>query len=163
LRISNVAAEEETKLMKVIFVTRFHNFTYYSKIILISMHCFLIISYFLFSHFKGHGIDPGEAKGSPINITDFVAGDAFIEEDDGVDHVMEAIENGIDYEGDMVLTNEQLDLHKGRAATSQLDKKWPKVGDMVQIPYVISSSFSQRDRNVIAKALQQYESKTCLR
>ena len=85
------------------------------------------LSHLLVSHFKGHGIDPGEAKGSPINITDFVAGDAFIEEDDGVDHVMEAIENGIDYEGDMVLTNEQLDLHTGRAATSQLDKKWPKI------------------------------------
>ena len=79
---------------------------------------------------------------------------------------MEAIEAGIDYEGDMVLTAEQLELHQeqsSRAATTQEDDKWPKTGDHAIVPYVISSSFSSAERNKIAKAIQEYVSKTCVR
>ena len=80
--------------------------------------------------------------------------------DDGIDHVLEAIEMGADYEGDIVLTADQLGE---RAAITSANGKWPKSGQVVTIPYVISSSFDQNDRNVIAKAIQEYESKTCIR
>ena len=76
---------------------------------------------------------------------------------------MEAIEGGVDYQGDMVLTAEQLELHTGRAATTQAHLKWPKSGDHVTVPYVISSSFTGTERNLIAKAIQEFESKTCIR
>ena len=103
----------------------------------------LIYFYLLNYPFKGHKTDVGEADGLAINITDFVAGDAVAFTDDGIDHVMEAIEMGTDYQGDIVLTADQLEQLEGRAATTNANGKWPKSGQVVSIPYVISSSFSK--------------------
>ena len=44
-------------------------------------------------------------------------------------------------------------------AIRELWKKWPGG----KIPYIISSSFSSYERRVIASAIQQYHTKTCIR
>ena len=116
-----------------------------------------------FISFKYHGTDPGEAKGAALDISDFVAGEAFVETDDGIDHLMEAIENGDGYEGDMVLTKEQLEGQQTRSALFDNSKKWPMAGGHPTVPYVISRSFSATERSQISKAIADYESKTCLR
>ena len=46
-----------------------------------------------------------------------------------------------------------------RNAIRELWKKWPGG----KIPYIISSSFSSYERRVIASAIQQYHTKTCIR
>ena len=76
---------------------------------------------------------------------------------------MEAIESGSHYEGDMRFTDEQLELLGSRSATSEAHLKWPKSGEIVPVPYVISSSFNQDEKHKLAKAIQEYESKTCIR
>ena len=93
------------------------------KNLIINIAIWATIIILRFTLFKCHGTDKGEADGAPIDILDFVGGDAFNETDDGIDHVMEAIEKGKEsdfdwylnqndlririYEGDMVLNEHQ--------------------------------------------------------
>ena len=104
-----------------------------------------------------------------MDIKDFFEGDKANETDDGIDHVKEAIEKGSEYEGDMMLNEEEKEAHKAdtnetsNAATTLEQRKWPKKGNETRVPYVISSSFSTGERRKIAKAIQDYESKTCVR
>ena len=68
------------------------------------------------------------------------------------------------FEGDIAnVTVESLRLLRSgdytRNAIRELWKKWPGG----TIPYIISSSFSSYERRVIASAIQQYHTKTCIR
>jgi len=99
-----------------------------------------------------------DTAGEPINPEDYRASD-FVEEmwdEANKDPIFTA---GL-FEGD--IDNVPLDaLKKGEQRNAIRDnwRKWPGA----TIPYLISSSFSQYERSVIAKAMKNYHDKTCIR
>ena len=116
-------------------------------------------------------LDKGIGKGKPLDATDFANGDNIDTSlNDGDDPIRFAIENGHLFEGDIELSKEDLaivmnetkeGLISSRAATNI--HKWPKSGSYVNVPYVVSSSFGSNERAVIAKAVSEFGSKTCIR
>ena len=80
------------------------------------------------------------------------------------------MENGDGFQGDMDLTPEQAVIFENgnkngliatRAALKQ--KKWPKRGSNVYIPYVISGEYDENERANIARAFEDLEKNTCLK
>ena len=85
-------------------------------------------------------------------------------EDDDVDFTRDPIESAGLFEGDIdnVSMDDLRKLRSGdytKNAIRELWKKWPGG----RIPYQISSSFSSRERSVIARAMKQYHDKTCIK
>lgn len=115
----------------------------------------------------GGETDAGAGHGEPLDFEDFVKGDALVEEDDGIDHIKEAIEHGDGFQGDMLLDDEQLEAMKQNTSdvsnSAWISRKWTKSGSTVNIAYVISSSFTSRQRQMIAKGIQDYTDRTCIR
>ncbi|CAL4063808.1 unnamed protein product [Meganyctiphanes norvegica] len=72
----------------------------------------------------------------------------------------DAIENSGQYEGDIMLTeNQKVQMTKSRSAISNTANLW--VNGV--IPYTISSVFNRDERQVIARAMAEYAAKTCIR
>jgi len=114
--------------------------------------------------------DTGIGAGKPLDDTDYDNAKTIDPPMPGENEDLEnAIEHEDGYEGDMILNPEQATaiaedrMEDLRSASTKSRHKWPKVGSNVQVPYVISSSFSTSDRAKIANAFQEYASKTCLR
>jgi len=116
--------------------------------------------------------DPNDLKteedipGQALNPEDFRAGDMMNEMP--MDFKEDPILLARLWEGDIanVLPDDlQQMMGKGnrtlqnRNAIRDSWRRWPDA----TIPYVISSEFSQHERSVIAKAMQQYHQKTCIR
>ena len=118
-------------------------------------------------------LDVGLGAGKPLDDTDFENGDKVNTSlSDGQDPITQAIENGNGFEGDIQLNKEQADMIKNegvdglmslRAASTINYHKWTKSGSTATVPYVISSSYSSSERANIARAISEYQSKTCIR
>ena len=74
------------------------------------------------------------------------------------------------FEGDIVLNDEQRmmvenGIHPGetRSAITDSRKKWPKVGNNVEVPYTITNEFDQEERAFIARGMDEYHKNTCIR
>ena len=63
------------------------------------------------------------------------------------------------FEGDIILD----DYDYTGEVTTDVDKKWPKNGDVVIIPFTFPADASEQERADIARAVQEFESKTCIR
>ena len=50
-----------------------------------------------------------------------------------------------------------------RSATTNEKRKWPKTGEYVEIPYIISSTFNDIERAIIALGIEEYHQKTCIK
>jgi len=120
----------------------------------------------ILSRFSGDSnadVAASDIPAQPLNPEDFHQGD-FVKEmaDFTEDPILMANlwEGDIDnvLEGDLKDIVAQRDLNN-RNAIRDSWRRWPDA----TIPYVISSSFSQHDRSVIAKAMGQYHKETCIR
>ena len=63
------------------------------------------------------------------------------------------------FEGDMLLDDYD---YIGEVITD-VRKKWPKLGDIVIVPFTFSSDASEQQRADIAKVVKEFETKTCVR
>ena len=77
---------------------------------------------------------------------------------------------GGNYQGDMMLTEEQLSLFTG--GNSRLEKRllalvghWPRTGSLVKVPYTTEdwNTFSTFEKANIARAIEEFATKTCIR
>ena len=84
---------------------------------------------------------------------------------------MDAHEKGDQYEGDMALTQEQIEVMESGNETRMLEMRqamghsWPKneLGHLI-VPYTINAAeFSSSEQANIARAFEEYEGKTCVR
>lgn len=118
-------------------------------------------------------LDQGIGTGNPLNETDFLNGDKLdLNRQDEVNPIQDAIEKSGQFEGDIILSNEQAAIIANgteealmslRAATTLNYRKWPMNSLKAQVPYVLSSSFNSRERAAIARAISEFQSKTCIR
>ena len=118
-------------------------------------------------------LDNGIGAGRPLDETDFAFGDkvdAAVQK--GMNPIQDAIENSEEFEGDIKLNAEQAAIIANgtekalmslRAATTVNYHKWTKSGSTARVPYVLSSSFSSTERANIARAISEFQSKTCIR
>ena len=63
------------------------------------------------------------------------------------------------FEGDMLLDNYD---YIGEVIID-VNRKWPKVGEVVIVPYTFPFYASEQQRADIARVVQEFESKTCIR
>lgn len=86
--------------------------------------------------------------------------------------ITEAGEGGSAFEGDIQLTELQRAIMEGgtdeekdevRSATKNEHHKWPKVGDIIEVPYTITNDFDQEERALIARGFDDYHKNTCIR
>ena len=117
-------------------------------------------------------MDDGIGKGIPLDEKDFAKGDII---DLSVplenDPMEQALGAGDDlFEGDIDLNDEQktmieTDLEEDSVLSRAVSTKrrWTKIGNIVPIPYVISSSYTFEERATIARAFREFETKTCIR
>ena len=111
-------------------------------------------------------------EGIPLDDTDFAKGDVIdlsmpLENDP----MEQALVSGDDlFEGDINLNDEQktmieTDLEDDSVLSRAVSTKrrWTKVGNIVPIPYVLSSSYTFEERATIARAFKEFETKTCIR
>ncbi|CAL4079355.1 unnamed protein product, partial [Meganyctiphanes norvegica] len=71
----------------------------------------------------------------------------------------DALEESGEFQGDIMLTQRQKSLMKLRGAQNMEEKLWKNA----EIPYSISSEFSISERQMIDKAIYEFQTKTCLR
>ena len=129
--------------------------------------------YSIFIAVKASDLDKGVGAGMPLNETDFSNGDKVdINARMGTDPIKDAIENTGEFEGDIKLNAEQAAMIANqtedalialRAASTVSYHKWPKSGSTAGVPYVLSSSFSSSERANIARAISEFQSRTCIR
>ena len=85
----------------------------------------------------------------------------------GKETIDDAIEKGDgNFQGDIILTEEQIKIINGEThlkAFNVFAKKWLKTGNIIKIPYTITSGFSSNERAHIARAMTEYHRKTCIR
>ncbi|KAG5673251.1 hypothetical protein PVAND_003314 [Polypedilum vanderplanki] len=75
---------------------------------------------------------------------------------------------GNHFQGDISLTPEQEQAlltggRNGRTGILDLNFRWPKIGNLVHVPYVISSEYSSKERKMIIDAMDEIHEKTCIR
>ena len=111
-------------------------------------------------------------EGIPLDETDFAKGD-IIDLSMALynDPMEQALGSGDDlFEGDIYLNDEQKTMIEtdlgddsvlSRAVSTK--RKWTKIGNIVPIPYVLSSSYTFEERATIARAFREFETKTCIR
>ena len=111
-------------------------------------------------------IDIGNTE-CPLTDEDFLRGrdiDVSVQKSDGRDFHEHGKAN---YQGDIELTPEQYEVivegqPKGRAL--KIIGHWPRNGSVVNIPYIITAcDFSDAEKANIARAIEEYKNKTCLR
>ena len=128
---------------------------------------------FIFLSVLESDLDKGIGLGRPLDETDFANGDKVnTNARVGTDPITDAIEKSGEFEGDIKLNAEQAAIIANgteealvalRAATTVNYHKWTKSGSNARVPYVLSSSFSSSERANIARAISEFESKTCIR
>ena len=106
-------------------------------------------------------LDPGEGQGPAITTEEIINGTRpeFQSERGGNEENLKfADENENDHDLD-----ERTD---DRSGTTDSSKKWPRKEEdslYVEIPYIISTSFSSDDRAAIGAGIEQFHAKTCIR
>ena len=118
-------------------------------------------------------LDKGIGAGRPLDETDFANGNKVdTAAEKGMNPIQNAIENSGEFEGDIKLNAEQAGIIANgtekalmslRAATTVNYHKWTKSGSTARVPYVLSSSFNSTERANIARAISEFQSKTCIR
>ena len=111
-------------------------------------------------------LDKGIGAGRPLDETDFSNGDKIDMNAQNGDRLQHSMENSGLFEGDIILSDEEIakmSQNGYRSATTRRDRKWEKRGSTVQVPYVLSSSYDEEERASIARAIKEYQSKTCIR
>ena len=109
-----------------------------------------------------------------LGIDDFIRGeeiDLEHEIPEGENPLNDAHERGKEFQGDLVLTEEQVAIFKSGNATALVEIRqvilknhWPRKGDHIMIPYTINATqFSSKERANIARAFEEFEKHTCLR
>ena len=63
------------------------------------------------------------------------------------------------FEGDIILD----DYDYIGEVTTDVNRKWPKTGDVVIIPFTFPDDASEQERADIARTVQEFEMKTCIR
>ena len=127
------------------------------------MNCIIIIAATLAA------VDTSEI-GPPLGEEDFRRGaeiDVNVPESD----LSVLAEKAGQFEGDIVLNDEQRmmvenGIHPGETRSAITDsprKKWPKVGNNVEVPYTITDEFDQEERAFIARGMDEYHKNTCIR
>ena len=110
-------------------------------------------------HFAGELTEEDFKNGIDIDIDNEVP--------DGKDMIDDVYEKGEgNFQGDIILTEEQMKIIDGDdrlKAFKKLAKKWPKTGNVVTIPYTITSGFSSNEKAHITRAMTEYRRKTCIR
>ena len=110
---------------------------------------------------------------SRLEISDFVNADT-IDDDNQIpadqDPLNDAIEGGNKYEGDILLTPLQVEIIKQGNKTDSVKVRsaiktnhWPKREKHVFIPYIITGNYSRKEKANIARAISDFEKKTCIR
>ena len=111
-------------------------------------------------------------SGKPLDATDFANGNNIdISVVNSKDPLEDVIENDDElFEGDIYLDNEEAALmdEEGRddpisLRSASKKRKWRKIGSVVPIPYLLSSSYTAFERATIARAFMEFETKTCIR
>ena len=64
------------------------------------------------------------------------------------------------FEGDIMMPDDNTGLDD---VTTLKDKKWPKVDEIVTLPYTFPSTASKEDKADIARVVKEFELKTCIR
>ena len=117
-------------------------------------------------------LDGGIEEGIPLDATDFANGDTIDPSiPNGNDPMEDAMNAGDDlFEGDIELNEEQKEMlekdFEGILASSRAvsrKRMWAKFGNIVPIPYVLSSSYTSEERATLARAFKEFETKTCIR
>ena len=117
-------------------------------------------------------MDDGIGKGIPLDETDFAKGDIIdLSMPLEYDPIEQALGTGDDlFEGDIDLNDEQktmietdLDEDSVLSRAVSTKRRWTKIGNIVPIPYVLSSSYTFEERATIARAFREFETKTCIR
>jgi len=104
--------------------------------------------------FGMQGEEADEVPGAPLNPADFQAGRS-VDGSKPAQSEDDKLWNAGMFEGDI----ENVDPSVGKNALRGDWFKWPKN----TIPYEIASSFDDRERSIIAKAMNEYQEKTCIR
>jgi len=95
--------------------------------------------------------------GEPISKEEFRLAESIGEEFDAPDPDTDL------YEDDILIPDEERMLGHNRAATHESRKKWPKEQEQVVVPYKISGSYDKLQREIIAKAINRFHERTCIR
>ena len=98
--------------------------------------------------------EPDSVPGDPLNPEDFAAA-ALVDDSKPSSEQEDPMWNADLFEGDI----DNVDPSVAKNAIRDSWRKWPDS----TIPYVISSSFNSRERSIIAKAMNEYHKKTCIR
>ena len=110
-------------------------------------------------HFTGELTEEDVQNGIDIDIKNEVP--------NGKDVFDDAMEKGDgNFQGDLVLTEEQRKIINGEIGLKAFDEfanRWPKTGNVVKIPYTVTSGFSSNERAYITQAMTEYSRKTCIR
>ena len=115
-----------------------------------------------------------KADETRLDIDDFIRGeeiDLEHEIPEGENPLNDAHERGKEFQGDLVLTEEQVATFKSGNAIALLEMRqvilknhWPRKGDHIMIPYTINATqFSSKERANIARAFEEFEKHTCFR
>ena len=125
------------------------------------MNCIILIAVTLAAV---HGED-----GPPLDSEDFRRGAAIdlnVPEPD----LNALAEGGNQFEGDIALSDEERmmvenGIHPGetRSAIKDSSRKWPRVGNYVEVPYTITNQFDKEERAIIARGFDDYHRNTCIR
>ena len=110
--------------------------------------------------------------GKPLDATDFANGNNIdMSIPDGKDPIDDVLDGGNElFEGDIDLNTEQAAMIEKEGVeeiislrAASIKRKWAKIGNIVPIPYLLSSSYSSSERATIARAFIEFETKTCIR
>ena len=111
-------------------------------------------------------------EGKPLDATDFANGNNIdITVVSNKDPLEDVIANDDDlFEGDIYLDNKEALLmgEEGRdnpisLRSASKKRKWRKIGSVVPIPYLLSSSYTALERATIARAFMEFKTTTCIR
>ena len=114
------------------------------------------------------------AEGAGLDIVDYIHGeeiDLEHEIPDDEDPLNDAHEKGKGFQGDLILTEDQIATLESGNETALMEMRqvilknhWPKKGDHIMIPYTINAAeFSSDEKANIARAFEEYEKHTCFR
>ena len=126
------------------------------------------------SHNFYNSFSLSKAEGVGLDIADYIHGeeiDLEHEIPDDEDPLNDAHEKGKGFQGDLILTEDQLaTLESGNETALMkmrqviLKNHWPKKGDHIMVPYTINANeFSSDEKANIARAFEEYKKHTCFR
>ena len=112
--------------------------------------------YYVITNIPPHS-DNGEGLGRPLDAVDFEYAAHLNQSQVGGD------ESTLTYTFEHEAKYDLVEDESSRSATTNEKRKWPKTGEYVDIPYVISSTFNDIERAIIALGIEEYRQKTCIR